>query len=584
MKKFYAIAIAAASIFAAACTQGLDTPRVTEKFTFTAGLEPITRTVLNESLQVTWSTHDTVMAVFPSQNVKAGVASVGAEGTTAVFSAEFAGDINTLRGFVLPASAFGAFDGTASVNVTLPDTQESLIGTFDPRAHVAYAAPGLTPVFKNVIAIAEFSIACDDVITSVELSAEGAKIAGAATLNIASALAGSGDFTIDATAGVDKVTMNGNFWKGDKHYFAIYPGTYTRFKLVFTRADGATATATCAEVGAIARGSHVLLGSFDIAAGAWVEPAAPEVPDAEFTAGTKLFIGGTGVDAVDADHHMSYLPDMDYHWDRTVSSAFSDFCAYKNNAGTDFRQEFFNYWTMYDASGDAAADHWTSYFDYEIFVKLVGNADVYFYSKTAGGEPDVYAKINGNYTWKDAPSANAGHVGGKSTVSFKAEAVAFQVPDDGIYRIRFSSVTKEAYVSKLTNAVFRVWAPNGQQTTKNLTYSEHGIWSATISDMDRGNNDNGGCGYKFLMIGFDQDQPYGAQYPQGETKVNAIDPTNNVFSLVPVQGGPWGKNGANGTFSSTSLKAGEVYSSFTATLYMNDTYGFYSHTVVGVPK
>lgn len=304
-------------------------------------------------------------------------------------------------------------------------------------------------------------------------------------------------------------------------------------------------------------------------------------PPTSFTAGPVINASGDGVADIDKGHHMTYFGGMDYHTDRNIAAAFSDFCSYKNDAGSNPKAEFFNHWPgMYNEDTDI----WETYFDYEIFISLVGGSPLFLHT-----ESGVYVGIKGDFTWKDDSSSAQGHVGGKADIEFYAgEVEFFTVPASGVYRIRFNVAKKLCYVSKVENDVawWRIWGTGGNKTW-DVPYIGKGVFQGTYTGLQNGNDY--GSGYKFLFHGFDQDQPYGCQYSQGSTKVFATDPKDKNNSLVPVQGGPWNSGtatlGLNGTFSTDNLNFNNgSYKEATVTIYMNDTYGFYTHTVSLVAK
>ncbi|MBQ7195739.1 MAG: hypothetical protein IJS07_08940 [Bacteroidales bacterium] len=326
------------------------------------------------------------------------------------------------------------------------------------------------------------------------------------------------------------------------------------------------------------------------------------VPGPDFEAGDVIKVKGDGVADIDKDHHMSYLPKMNYHPDREVAPSFSDYCSYKNDGGTNPKAEFFNTWTgMYNAETDV----WDKYFDYEIFVSLVEGQPLYLYT-----DKGAYIQQTGDFTWKDAAPADNGHeVGGKTSIEIVgAETPFFTVPTTDIYRIRFSTVTKMAYVSAISSntstsvpglkrVILRLWpsqnggyAGGGKGGDVDMTYKGHGVWTVEHLDFNTSvgyNGNSGNAGYKFLFGGLDSDQPTGKQYAVANSTSSAeggyvaFDPANpdlNYWSMVPVQGGPWNNSGANGCWTYYPDLQGKGVN--TITIYMNDTYGAYVHSIV----
>lgn len=299
----------------------------------------------------------------------------------------------------------------------------------------------------------------------------------------------------------------------------------------------------------------VRLGVSDGGEFIWSDPV-PVTAVLALIAGTRLYIGGEGVADVDKDHHMTYLPDIDYHADRDIAAHFSDNCAVKNDAGT-WKETYHSDWSIYDYANNV----WTSYFDYEIFVMLYAGKDIQLHDE----DNTIYVALTSNTT-------------GKGTVAYSDTPISFQVPKDGIYRIRFNSTSKESYLSTPNSIIIRCWPgpKNINIWDPGMDYPGHGVFSTTVDFSTQVTyNADGNMGYKFLFMGFDSDQPTGMQYIGAP--YTAWDGKDvKYWSLVPVQGSAWNATApnSNGTYD---FPADLKNKSLKVNLYFNDQYGAYVH-------
>lgn len=255
-------------------------------------------------------------------------------------------------------------------------------------------------------------------------------------------------------------------------------------------------------------------------------------PDA-FTPGNDIYIDGEG--ACEAGRKMVYIPNTTYSWDKSISAHYND------NAPR------------------------CKSFDYEIFTELKGGKPFYFWSGESTGDRD-WIFIFDNTSASDAVNYS---------LSIKREATYnCAVAADGVYRIRINSSAKEVYVKQITRISLRYWAP---VTDNTMTYIGDGVWTIDLAVPA------GKVGYKFLFVGLDDDQPTGAQYPsEAKPDVNdfsLLNPADKYWHMVPVQGGAANGNKANGTYLFLDAAFGKTCR---YTVYMNDTYGTYTHCVSAV--
>ncbi|MGM9789542.1 MAG: SusE domain-containing protein [Candidatus Cryptobacteroides sp.] len=252
-------------------------------------------------------------------------------------------------------------------------------------------------------------------------------------------------------------------------------------------------------------------------------------PDA-FKAGNDIVIAGEG--AVEAGRKMVYIPNTTYSWDKAISAHYND------NAPR------------------------CKEFDYEIFTELRGGAPFYFWSGESTGDKD-WIFVFDNNSASDAVNYS---------LSILREATYnCTVASDGVYRIRINSAAKEVYVKPVTSVSLRYWTPFSDNT---MTYDGDGVWHVDL------NVPAGKVGYKFLFFGLDGDQPTGAQYPSeampDASDMSSLNPADKYWHMVPVQGGAANGNKANGTYNFLAPAFGNTYR---YTVYMNDTYGTYTHCV-----
>ncbi|MGM9767389.1 MAG: SusE domain-containing protein [Candidatus Cryptobacteroides sp.] len=255
-------------------------------------------------------------------------------------------------------------------------------------------------------------------------------------------------------------------------------------------------------------------------------------PDA-FKAGNDIFIAGEG--AVEAGRKMIYIPNTTYSWDKSISAHYND------NAPR------------------------CKEFDYEIFTELKGGAPFYFWSGESTGDKD-WIFVFDNNSASDAVNYS---------LSILREATFnCTVATDGVYRIRINSAAKEVYVKQVTSVSLRHWKPVADNT---MSYAGNGVWTIDLEIPA------GRLGYKFLFNGLDGDQPTGAQYPSEAkpdvTDLSQLNPADKYWHMVPVQGGAANGNKENGTFLFLDAAVGTTCR---YTVYMNDTYGTYTHCVSAI--
>lgn len=222
MKKLYLLPLFMA--FAVACqTEEMPAPgqnetvegELTEKV-FTADFSTETKTALDESRNVKWSSGDEVRIYGGTQSAVADAVITDNE-----YSASFTAVLPETDVYyaVYPATAAnGCTDGI--LKLELPAAQTAVAGSFDKNAALAVAKSEAGNFsFKNVCGLLAFKVA-EEGVTSVAISSLGGEpLAGAA--EVAFAEDGTPEVTAtDATA--KTVTVSGTFERDKTYYAAVY--------------------------------------------------------------------------------------------------------------------------------------------------------------------------------------------------------------------------------------------------------------------------------------------------------------------------------------------------------------------------
>ncbi len=127
------------------------------------------------------------------------------------------------------------FPSMSVSNVTIPNKQNAVSGSYDPLASVAVAySSDNTLRFKNVCSILKFTVGSDDVknVTLWGEVAEGTGISGTGTVNYNDGVPSVEGMTDNY------VSMNGNFVKGQTYYMAIAPVVFEKGFTVEFSNDG----------------------------------------------------------------------------------------------------------------------------------------------------------------------------------------------------------------------------------------------------------------------------------------------------------------------------------------------------------
>lgn len=222
MKKLYLLPLIMA--FAVACqTEEMPAPgqnetiegELTEKV-FTADFSAETKTVLDESRNVKWSSGDVVTIYGGAESAPAD-AVISDDGYSASLTVVLP-ETEVYYAVYPSIAAKGCTDG--SLKLELPAEQTAVAGSFDKNAALAVArSEARNFSFKNVCGLLAFKVA-EEGVTSVAISSLGGEpLAGAA--EVAFAEDGTPEVTAtDATA--KTVTLSGAFEPDKTYYAAVY--------------------------------------------------------------------------------------------------------------------------------------------------------------------------------------------------------------------------------------------------------------------------------------------------------------------------------------------------------------------------
>lgn len=309
MKKYIYISLMALVAIAACSKEEASvTPEKTLK-TFTALTDTdITKTSLNESFGIVWSTDDDV-TVFPGANaagVKFDVSETAREGLEATLSGYC--DDSEVYYALSPAQA-GATIADGAITASLETNQTAVAGSFGPTANlsVACSTDKTSMQFKNVGALVGITIG-NEGITGLKLeSINGEALSGNVTVSATPETLGS----VISKSGVNYVEMSGSLAKDATYYFVVLPGTYANGFRVTLFKSGEFASFTKSGEQVLERNHNLDLGTFT--GSKWKNI---------FTPGTAVTIKGDG--AAEADQNVTYVG-SDGYWNAINHANVTDY-------------------------------------------------------------------------------------------------------------------------------------------------------------------------------------------------------------------------------------------------------------------
>lgn len=246
MRKSFIATLVLGALVIASCQKENDyapkaeSPVFTASFDTEAPADPDTKTHLVDVDGVKksyWVNGDAIMVI--NENNQAAEYSANKSGASASFTTTTEGFAGTKFIALYPALSAGDSKWDANYSnyikkLWLPDTQEPFEGSFDPKAHLAYAyTQDNTLSFKNMVALLKFTIA------------EGSNEVSSISLSVPTPSTNkgyiSGNFTYDTNAKVcyneggtqlTSVSLTaGTFEPGKSYYLAVLPGTYSSLTL-----------------------------------------------------------------------------------------------------------------------------------------------------------------------------------------------------------------------------------------------------------------------------------------------------------------------------------------------------------------
>lgn len=531
MKKIFVIL----AVFAAAVSCGkqgstTDSSAPLTPLTFTALTDGATKTSLAPNGRgILWSTADEINVFSGTSfgtNTKFTVTSTEADGTIATF--EGLGAVSPEYYALSPYQAGANIDGSGVITATLPADQNTSEGTFSPEANlsVAHIAGTEDLKFKNVGALLSVKIEAEGV-TSVKLeSLDHTALTGTATINY-----NGGEPTATVTSGNDYVqsTVSGT----GSYYFVAYPGTHASgFKVTVTR-PGYTASISKSTPLVLKRNNNVLM--FTIPADIEWQPV--------FTPGEKVYIKGLS-DPNENGQQVSYIP-ADYYAPRAGGVA-----------------------PVSPAPGDESALSGITY-NYEVWARIDENDEVYFESES----------------------------GTRFAVNVAVDAVAHIAPDgvgprisvsNSPYRIRINLPSGDAQIVRVGLVNWGI-IYGSQGVGVNLDYDKAGAWKVDNYSFkhDYQSWDANLSRYRFSIwfnwfggqggSNFDLWQRYGTCTLNNNlgTTPSTADPAEEYYYVQPFSGDGWDTIFYMPDWLfigwENDTKKGTI------NLYMNNTYGHFTH-------
>ena len=309
MKKYIYISLMALVAIAACSKEEASvTPEKTLK-TFTALTDTdITKTSLNESFGIVWSTDDDV-TVFPgatADGVKFDVSETAREGLEATLSG-YCDDSEVY--YALSPDQSGATIADGNISASLLTNQPAVAGNFGSLTNLAVACSTdkTSFQFKNVGALIGITVGNDDIIGLKLETVNGEPLSGDVVVSATPETLGS----VISRSGVNYVQMSGSLAKDATYYFVVLPGTYANGFRVTLFKSGEFASFTKSGEQLIERNGNLNLGTFT--GTKWKN---------NFTPGEAVTIKGTG--AAETDQDVTYVG-SDGYWNAINHANVTDY-------------------------------------------------------------------------------------------------------------------------------------------------------------------------------------------------------------------------------------------------------------------
>ncbi len=489
-----------------------------------------TKTSLAENgKSIVWSTSDEIN-VFSGEgfatNTKFTVSSVAREGLEATFDG--LGQVSNEYYALFPYQSTATITGEGVITAELPSSQAAVAGSFGQAANIAVAhiSGNDELVFKNVGALLGVTVE-DANITHVKVETLGGEyLSGTAQINY-----NSGAPTVNVTSGNTYVESDVN--GAGTYYFIVFPGSYAGgFKVSLTR-KGYTASVKNVTGTEINRNAKVsLINITAVPDDAW-KPV--------FTPGEKVYIKGLS-DSNENGQEVSYISST--YYDPTPGGA------YPGNRGDDAVLSGVTY-------------------NYEVWAKIAVDDKVYFESENG-------VRFALNIACNAVEPVGPNGVGPNISVS------------NSVYRIRINLPTGQAQVARVGLVNYSIIYGDVSQ---NLDYDKAGAWKVDNYVFRHATNQSwdpqlrryrfsiwfnwlGGQGGSSINIW----QTYGncTNINNSNMAPSTEDPSNSYYYLQPFTTDGWDtifyldmdrlfNGGVNGSRKGT------------INLYMNNTYGHFTH-------
>lgn len=489
-----------------------------------------TKTALNGQ-SIVWSTTDKINVFSGTSfgtNTQFSVTSTEYDGTVATF--EGLGDVSPEYYALSPFQDGATIDASGIITASIPASQAAISGSFGPEANlsVAHIVGSEEVSFKNAGALLSVSIT-DTEITGVKVETlNGESLTGTATINY-----NDGEPSVNITNGNNYVesTVSG----AGTYYFSVFPGTYSGgFKITLFR-KGYTASVQNTKALTLERNDNVMLMSIpSVPADAW---------KVVFTPGDKVYIKGLS-DANENGQEVSYIT-AGYYAPRAGGSA-----------------------PVSPAPGDESALSGITY-NYEVWARIGENDEVYFESEN-GARFAVNVAVDAV-----APIAPDG-VGPRISVS------------NSPYRIRINLPSGNAQIVRVGLVNWGI-IYGSQGVGVNLNYDKAGAWKVDNYSFkhDYQSWDANLSRYRFSIwfnwfggqggSNFDLWQRYGTCTLNNNlgTTPSTADPAEEYYYVQPFSGDGWDTI----FYMPDWLFIGWVNDTKKGTinLYMNNTYGHFTH-------
>ena len=262
---------------------------VRQDFIASLGNDADTRTSLSGS-NVLWDASGESIDIINQNGTiyTAGQTGVSDDRRTASFAGEVPESGNL---YAVYPSGFCSGWSDGLIDVTLPSVQTPVADGFATHSSptVAEIGSGGKLDMRNVCGMVGITVNCSN-ISSVCFSAKesnGGSLTGAARLQVTDGI----PVVASASNGTGQVELKGSIQSGAQYWALVYPGTYTGLKMVFTDANGRTATFTKDATFTVNRSKARRISAFTITETDWDDYQPADGPFTLVTSPSELKSG-----------------------------------------------------------------------------------------------------------------------------------------------------------------------------------------------------------------------------------------------------------------------------------------------------